>query len=98
MEAADFVSPESNRYTASFGQNRGMMALLFGQSANAIGKGQCISEILESETPLQPLDPVPLEPRPFANLWLEIPNLSCGHSRRVGRLDRQYIFRQSAGP
>ncbi len=37
VEAADFVSPESNCYTAPFGQNRGMMALLFGQSANAIG-------------------------------------------------------------
>ena len=98
VEAADFVSPESNCYTAPFGQNRGMMDLLFGQSDNAIGKGQCISEILEAETPLQPLDPVPLEQRPFANLWLEIPNLSFGHSRRVGRLDRQYIFRHSVRP
>jgi hypothetical protein len=71
-----------------------MMALLFGQSANAIGKGQCISEILETETPLQPLDPVPLEQRPFANLWLEIPNLSFGHSRRVGPTGNTFFASQ----
>ena len=69
VEAADFVSPESNCYTAPFGQNRGMMDLLFGQSDNAIGKASASAKFLKR--------------KPRSSLW--IPSRSnSAHSRICG--------------
>ena len=71
VEAFDFVGPPGHYDVAPLGQERRMMTLLFGQSADGVREPESIDEVRERKVPFQPLDLVLSDELPLRHLSME---------------------------
>src|SRR3990167_3837152 len=77
------MGPPGHRHPPPFGEQSGMMAFRFGEDADAVGEGEGLSKVGESEHPLQPRNAIPLHQFPVRNLRPEFFYLRRGHPRGI---------------
>jgi len=77
------MRPERYRYLTPFGQNGGMMAFCFRESAYAIGEAQGFLEIAETKLAFESQDGLALYQIPVRYLMPQFLNFLPSYSRRI---------------
>src|SRR3990172_4048928 len=90
------MGPPGHRHPPPFGEQSGMMAFRFGEDADAVGEGEGLSKVGESEHPLQPRNAIPLHQFPVRSLRPEFFYLRRGHPRGIAAAGDALFARQTA--
>src|SRR3990170_8335876 len=90
------MGPPDHRHPPPFGEQSGMMAFRFGEDADAVGEGEGLSKVGESEHLLQPRNAIPLHQFPLRNLRPEFFYLRRGHPRGIAAASDALFARQTA--